>query len=140
MRQNMRPVALVLGLLGPLTISGVCHAQIFNDPFAEYAERTITISPGAGNAKDANAALHAIDPWPAYAGYTRVPGRGEHAVSSIVRLNRFPNPFLAQQPGFGVGPSGGSIGTGAAGAGSDTGIGSVTGGGAVTPVQPISGF
>jgi hypothetical protein len=134
----MKPVALLLGLLAPLMMSSLGHAQIFNDPFAQYVERDITITPGAGNAKDANAALHTIDPWPAYAGHTRIPGRGEHAVSSIVRLNRFPNPFLAQQPGFGVGPSGGSIGTGVAGAGSDTGIGSVTGGGGVSPVQPIS--
>jgi len=134
----MKPIALVIGISVPLMLSSIGHAQIFDDPFAEYAERIITITPGAGNAKDANAAIHTIDPWPAYAGYTRIPGRGEHAVNSIVRLNRFPNPFLAQQPGFGVGPSGGSIGTGVAGAGSNTGIGSVTGG--ATVVQPISGY
>lgn len=132
----MKSIALVIGLLGPLMLCGICHAQIFDDPFAPYVERSITIWPGAGNANDANAAVHTIDPWPPYAGYTRIPGRGENAVNSIVRLNRFPNPFLAQQPGFGVGPSGGSIGTGAAGAGSNTGIGSVMGG--VTPVQPLS--
>jgi hypothetical protein len=137
MRQKMKPIALVIGISVPLMLSSISHAQIFDDPFAEYAERIITITPGAGNAKDANAALHTIDPWPAYAGYTRIPGRGEHAVRSIERLNRFPNPFLAQQPGFGVGPSGGSIGTGVGGPGSNTGIGSVMGG--VTPVQPISG-
>jgi hypothetical protein len=137
MRQKMKPIALVIGISVPLMLSSIGHAQIFDDPFAEYAERIITITPGAGNAKDANAAVHTIDPWPAYAGYTRIPGRGENAVNSIVRLNRFPNPFLAQQPGFGVGPSGGSIGTGVMGAGSNTGIGSVMGG--VTPVQPISG-
>ena len=133
----MKTVALVIGILAPLVLPSVCRAQIFNDPFAEYAERSITISPGAGNANDANAALHTIDPWPGYAGNTRVPGRGENAVNSIVRLNRFPNPFLAQQPGFGVGPSGGSIGSGVAGAGSNTGIGSVTGG---SPMTPISGY
>jgi hypothetical protein len=138
MRQRMKPIALVIGISVPLMLSSIGHAQIYNDPFAEYAERIITITPGAGNAKDANAALHTIDPWPPYAGYTRIPGRGENAVNSIVRLNRFPNPFLAQQPGFGVGPSGSSIGTGVAGAGSNTGIGSVMGG--ATPVQPISGF
>jgi hypothetical protein len=137
MKQRMKTIALVIGILAPLLLPSVCRAQIFNDPFAEYSERIITISPGAGNAKDANAALHTIDPWPAYAGYTRIPGRGEQAVNSIVRLNRFPNPFLAQQPGFGVGPSGGSIGTGVTGPGSNTGIGSVMGG---SPVQPISGY
>jgi hypothetical protein len=137
MKQRMQTIALVIGILAPLLLPGVSRAQIFNDPFAEYSERIITISPGAGNAKDANAALHTIDPWPAYVGHTRIPGRGEQAVNSIVRLNRFPNPFLAQQPGFGVGPSGGSIGTGVTGPGSNTGIGSVMGG---SPVQPISGY
>jgi hypothetical protein len=134
----MKTIALMVGILVPLTLSSIGRAQIFNDPFAQYAERIITITPGAGNAKDANAALHTIDPWPPYAGYTRIPGRGENAVNSITRLNRFPNPFLAQQPGFGVGPSGGSIGTGVAGAGANTGIGSVMGG--ATAVQPISGY
>jgi len=33
----MKPVALLLGLLAPLTICSVSQAQIFNDPFAEYA-------------------------------------------------------------------------------------------------------
>jgi hypothetical protein len=134
----MKTIALMVGILVPLTLSSIGRAQIFNDPFAQYAERIITITPGAGNAKDANAALHTIDPWPPYAGYTRIPGRGENAVNSIIRLNRYPNPFLAQQPGFGVGPSGGSIGTGVAGAGANTGIGSVMGG--ATAVQPISGY
>jgi hypothetical protein len=134
----MKIIALIVGILVPLTLSSIGRAQIFNDPFAQYSERIITITPGAGNAKDANAAVHTIDPWPPYAGYTRIPGRGENAVNSIVRLNRFPNPFLAQQAGFGVGPSGSSIGTGVAGAGANTGIGSVMGG--VTAVQPISGY
>ncbi len=131
----MKSLLLATGIVSAVTLSTQCRAQIFDNPFSPYFERSITITPGAGNAKDTNAAIHTIDPWPAYAGYTRIPGQGEHAVNSIERLNRFPNPFLAQQPGFGGGPSGGQANVGA---GSSTGIGAVTGG-TGTPMQPISG-
>jgi hypothetical protein len=128
----MQSLLLAAALLGAVTLSSECRAQIFDDPFSQYAERSVTISPGAGNAADANAAIQRIDPWPPYAGYTYIPGRGQSAADSIVRLNRAPNPF--QQPSSGGGPSGSMVG----GAGSEPGIGAVMGGGG-TPLQPISG-
>jgi hypothetical protein len=133
----MKPLQLALGFLGAMCLSTVCRAQTLEDDFAQYLERGVTILPGAGNAKDANAAIHGSDPWPPYAGYTRIPGQGRRAVNSINRMYLYPNPFLPQQPGFGQGPSGGGIGAGAGGAGTESGIGSVPGG--ATPVQPISG-
>jgi hypothetical protein len=114
-----------------IALSNMCSAQILDNPFSEYVERGITIAPGAGNAKDANAAIHTIDPWPPGVGYTRIPRDAQGAVSSIERMNRSPNPF--QQP------NGGSIGAGVS-AGSATGMGAVTGGGAATPIQPISNY
>jgi hypothetical protein len=117
-----------------IALSNMCSAQILDNPFSEYVERGITIAPGAGNAKDANAAIHTIDPWPPRAGYTRIPREAQGAVSSIERMNRSPNPFLAQQPGFGAGLNGGVS------AGPATGMGAVTGGGAVTPMQPVSSY
>jgi hypothetical protein len=133
----MKTLQLALGFLGAVCLSNVCCAQTLEDDFAQYLERGVRILPGAGNAKDANAAIHATDPWPPYAGYTRIPGQGRRAVSSINRMYLYPNPFLPQQPGFGPGPGGGTIGAGAGGAGTEVGIGSVQGGG--TPMQPISG-
>lgn len=133
----MKSLQLVLGFFGALCLSSICRAQTLEDDFAQYVERGVTILPGAGNAKDTNAAVHTTDPWPPYAGYTRIPGQGRRAVSSINRMYLYPNPFLPQQPGFGPGPSGGTIGAGAGGAGTEVGIGSAQGGG--TPVQPISG-
>jgi len=97
----MRCFLLATGILGAATLATDCRAQIFDNPFSPYFERSITITPNAGNAADTNAAIQRIDPWPPYAGYTRIPGQGEHAVNSIERMNRFPNPFLAQQPGRG---------------------------------------
>jgi hypothetical protein len=132
----MKVITLVMGLCGVVALADICHAQIFDDPFAQYAERTITIWPGAGNANNANAAIHAIDPWPPYAGYTRIPGNARHAVDSINRMYLYPNPFLPQQPGFGPGLSGGTIGAGVGGPGTQLGIGAP---GGATPIQPISG-
>jgi hypothetical protein len=133
----MKPLLLAIGLLGAVTLSTQCCAQIFDDPFSQYLERSLTITPGAGNDQGVNAAIQRIDPWPPYAGYTRIPGRGQRAVDSVEKMYRFSNPFVAQQAGFGGGPSGSSTG---GGAGSETGIGAVTGGGGGgTPVQSISG-
>jgi hypothetical protein len=129
----MRAVSLAIGIIGAIILSNVAKAQIFDNPFSQYGERGITITPGAGNAKSANEAIHTIDPWPLHSGNTRIPREGEGAVGTIERMNRFPNPFLAQQPGFGGGPGGGSI------SGSSTGIGAVTGG-TSTPVQPVTGY
>jgi len=129
----MRPLSLAIGIAATISLTNVCHAQIFDNPFSQYVEREITITPGAGNAKKTNEAIHTIDPWPLHSGNTRIPSTGEGAVNSIERMNRFPNPFLAQQPGFGAGQGGASI------SGSSTGIGAVTGG-AATTVQPVTGY
>ena len=78
--------------------------------------------------------LHTIDPWPAYAGYTHIPGQRRRAVNSIERMYRVPNPFSSQQQ-MGVGGAETSGGAGGPGAGpSSTVIGTTLG----TPVQPVS--
>lgn len=126
----MRPLALMIGLIGAAILPYQCGAQIFDDFFSEYFERSVTIAPSAGNAKDANAAIHTIDPWPPYVGYTRIPGDGRRAVNSMERMYRNPITGIAtssslpstwtiqQQQGLGGGSGAGS-GTG----GYDTGGG-----------------
>jgi hypothetical protein len=130
----MKLLTLTLCFFATIMVSSTCRAQVLNDLFSQYVERGITITPGAGNAKDANAAIHTIDPWPAYAGYTYIPGEGRRAVNSIERMYRVPNPFLSQQQmGLGVAETTG--GAGGPGAGpSSTVIGTTLG----TPVQPVS--
>ena len=131
----MKPSTLTICLFATIMVSNTCRAQVLNDLFSQYFERGITITPGAGNAKDANAAIHTIDPWPAYAGYTYIPGDGRRAVNSIERMYRVPNPFSSQQQmGFGAAETTGG-GTSGPGAGpSSTVIGTTLG----TPVQPVS--
>ena len=106
-------------------MSSACHAQIFDDPFSQYFERGITITPGAGNARDANAAIHTIDPWPPYAGYTRIPGNGREAAGAVGRMYRIPNPFAARGGAAVIG--GASTGGAGTGLGGDSGA---AGGGA----------
>ena len=98
----MRATSLVIGLFAAATLSSACHAQIFDDPFSQYFERGITITPGAGNAKDTNAAIHTIDPWPPYAGYTRIPGNGRASVGAVERMYRQPSPFATGASGAGI--------------------------------------
>ena len=97
--RTMNATSLAIGLLAAATLSSACRAQIFDDPFSQYFERGITITPGAGNARDANAAIHTIDPWPPYVGHTRIPGNGREAVGAVGQMYRIPNPFAAPAGG-----------------------------------------
>jgi hypothetical protein len=131
----MKSLSIVMGLIGVAIFSYRCNAQIPDDPFSDYLQRSVTISLGAGNAKDVNAAIHTVDPWPPYVGYTRIPGRGRRATDSIERMYRVPNPFSRQDAGLG-----GSPGPAATGPGPGAGTGTVNlGFGPPTPLQPQSG-
>jgi hypothetical protein len=94
----MKPLALAIGLFGAVTLSNVCNAQIFDDPFAEYVERGVTINPSAGNANEANAAIQTIDPWPPYVGHTRIPGNGRETVNAMEKMYILPYPLAPLVP------------------------------------------
>lgn len=51
----------------------------------QYIERSDTITLGAGNAKDVNAATHIIDPWPRGVGQRRIRFNGERMVGAMQR-------------------------------------------------------
>jgi hypothetical protein len=139
----MKKLTLLIGLIGVAIVPQQCGAQILDDPFADYAERSIMVFPGGGNANDANAAIHTIDPWPPYVGHTRIPDDGRRAFLGVERMYRAPNPFFGQGQGAGTsslsqGAAGtGSSGTGSGGAGFDTGVGTMPAGGAGTGLQPV---
>jgi hypothetical protein len=79
----MRPLALMLGLVGVAILPYECSAQVIDNPFAEYFQRDVRISTSGGDANDTNAAIHTIDPWPRYARHTRIPGNGREAVGAV---------------------------------------------------------
>jgi hypothetical protein len=129
----MRALSLVIGLIGVVILPYGCNAQAVYDPFSDYLQRSVTISLGAGNANDANAAIQTIDPWPPYVGDARIPGDGRRAVDAMERMYRVPDPFEPET-------NGAASGAGAPNApGSQVGV-SISGGAPATPMQPLSGY
>lgn len=72
------------------------------DPFAQYLQRSDTITLGAGNAQAANTVTHMITPWPPYAFDRRIPGNGERMVGAVQRyrdvgrIRQVPCPIVPQ--------------------------------------------
>jgi hypothetical protein len=64
-------------------LSGCSPGIPFDDPFAEYTQRSLTISPTAGNAQAANLAMQTSGPWPRSAQYTNIPGNGPLMVKAV---------------------------------------------------------
>jgi hypothetical protein len=123
-----RSLAIALGAFGIMAAPHPASAQaFFDDPFNDYLQRSVTISMGAGNAKDANAAIHIINPWPPYVGDTRIHTTGRQGVDAVERLYRVPNPFEREA----IGGVGGGAGAGAA-------VGTSPTGAPVTPMQPFT--
>jgi hypothetical protein len=88
----------------------------WDDPFAGYTQRIVTVSPTAGNAQAANAALQTATPWPRYSNNTNIPGAGARMVRAI------------QDYESGIVPPPAALGA-AAGGGATAGGGAATGGG-----------
>jgi hypothetical protein len=57
---------------------------------ASYLERRDTIHPGLGDAMRANAAIHAIDPWPRGSANTTLTHDGERAARAVERYRTRP--------------------------------------------------
>jgi hypothetical protein len=97
----MKPLALMLGLVGAAIMPYECSAQVMDNPFSEYIQRDVRIAPTGGDANDVNAAIHTIDPWPRYARHTRIPGNGREAVGSVEQLYTNPHPLSSSSSGGG---------------------------------------
>ncbi len=112
------------------------------EPFAMYFQRSDTVTLGAGNARDVNAATHIIDPWPRHVGNRRIPGNGDRLSRAVERYRqgsyRPPAPPMfnsigaAGGAGIGGGAGGGvGVGGGGGGGGGVAGGGAGSGGGAM---------
>lgn len=74
--------ALMLGASASCSVAG---DQTFEDLFGEYFHRSNSITIGAGNAKEVNAASQVIDPWPPHVGNRRIPANGDRMTGAIQR-------------------------------------------------------
>ena len=53
--------------------------------FDQYFVRSDSITLNAGNAKEVNAAIHVIDPWPRHSADRRIPANGARMTGAIQR-------------------------------------------------------
>jgi hypothetical protein len=106
----------VLGLAAAL--SGCSPGVPFDDPTAEYTQRSLTISPTTGNAQAANLAIQTSTPWPRNSWNTRIPGNGPLMVNAVETYQS--------------GPGGGTPSSAAGGAAT----GAAAGGPSATPSPP----
>ena len=98
---SLMPAAALAGALGG------CWRGIYENPAAQYVARSDTVTLGAGNAKDVNAATHVIDPWPRNVKDRRISGNGERMVGAVQRYQR---PQAGRTPGQGQARPGGNPG------------------------------
>lgn len=84
-----------------LLLAGGCaqtpHSVAVN-PAQEYLQRSDKVTLSAGNAKEVNADIHVIDPWPRYVGNTRIPGNGERMAGAVERYRDVSKQSKGPQP------------------------------------------
>ena len=71
-------------LLAVFTL-GSCNGLAGNDEMDRYFQRSDTITLSAGDAKQANAVTHTINPWPSYVGDRRIVSEAAKTRGAIVR-------------------------------------------------------
>jgi uncharacterized membrane protein YgcG len=146
MRMTMR-ARLIGGLFVAATLafgtSARAGERLIYDIFSPYLQRFDGIQPGAGDAKEVNAATHVIDPWPPYVGNRHIPGNGERMANAVRRyrdVSKLPcapppmAPVQIEIKGFtGSGVSGGSSSGGGSDCSSSSSGGGSSGGAAAAP-------
>lgn len=78
----------ILATLDPVLAGG---SDLFDDLFGPYLNRSDTVTPGAGNAKDTNAAAHVIDPWPPRVGDKHIRYDGKRLGDAVHRYRQGPD-------------------------------------------------
>ena len=112
-------------LLAVFTL-GSCNGLAGNDEMDRYFQRSDTITLSAGDAKQANAVTHTINPWPSYVGDRRIVVRAAKTGGAIARYRSGTQP---RDPLPAIGLGGVPLGiAGATAANVDAGGGVILGG------------
>jgi hypothetical protein len=71
--------------MGLLTVTAPVLAgeDIPDDFMGYYSQRIDGVTPGAGNAKEANSAIQAVDPWPSFSRNRNIPASGERMSRAV---------------------------------------------------------
>ena len=88
MSRKISFIVLAIFLL-PRAVSA--DEQLLDDLFGPYRNRSDTVTPGAGNAKDTNAATHVVDPWPPKVGVRHLTADGKRMVGAVQRYREGPD-------------------------------------------------
>ena len=107
-------------LLAVFTL-GSCNGLAGDDEMDRYFQRSDTITLSAGDAKQANAVTHTINPWPSYVGDRRIVVGAARTGGAIARYRsgtqpRDPLPAIGEG-GFPMGVAGATAATVEAGGG-----------------------
>src|ERR1700687_3332666 len=113
-------------LLAVFTL-GSCNGLAGNDEMDRYFQRSDTITLSAGDAKQANAVTHTINPWPSYVGDRRIVAQAAKTGGAIARYRsgtqpRDPLPAISGE-GLPMGIAGATAATVDAGAAVNLGTG-----------------
>jgi hypothetical protein len=80
-----RSAIAFLCLSASLGVAGCSSTVGFDDPFADYLQRTPMVSTSGGDAQAANVAMQTATPWPRNANDTNIPANGARLVKVINR-------------------------------------------------------
>jgi hypothetical protein len=81
----LRSAIAIAALGASLAVAGCSSTIGFDDPFADYLQRTALVSTTGGDAQATNIAMQTATPWPRYANDTNIPANGARIVKVINR-------------------------------------------------------
>jgi hypothetical protein len=80
-----RSVIAISFLAAFLTVAGCSSTVGFDDPSADYLQRTALVSTTGGDSQATNIAMQTATPWPRYANDTNIPANGARMTKVITR-------------------------------------------------------
>jgi hypothetical protein len=122
----LRGAVAITTLAVSVAVAGCSSTVGFDDPFAEYLQRTALVSTTGGNAQAANIAMQTATPWPRYSNDTNIPANGARITKVITHY----------ESGSSSSSGGDSATPSAANPGGNTGAGSPTGAATGMTVSP----
>jgi hypothetical protein len=81
----LRSAFAISSLAAFLMVTGCSSTVGFDDPFADYLQRTALVSTTGGDSQAANIAMQTATPWPRYSNDTNIPANGARIVKAITR-------------------------------------------------------
>jgi hypothetical protein len=84
-RVTFEGALMIASVIASLGVAGCSSTVGFDDPFADYLQRTALVSTTGGDSQAANIAMQTATPWPRYSNDTNIPANGARIVKAINR-------------------------------------------------------